>query len=68
MAAGGSRWRLRLSNGPANGAGLDPGAIPPVPAGFTGELKCVQVMADGTPIGANSLIGEATLDSTDGSR
>jgi len=52
---------------PGNGAGLDPGAIPPVPAGFTGELKCVQVMVDGTPIGANSLIGEATLDSTDGS-
>jgi hypothetical protein len=24
-------------------AGLDPGAIPPVPAGFVGELKCVEV-------------------------
>lgn len=52
---------------PPDGAGLDPGAIPPVPDGFTGELKCVQVMADGTPIGANSLIGEATIDSLDGS-
>jgi hypothetical protein len=46
---------------PFDGAGLDPGAIPPTPEGFTGELKCVQVMADGTPIGANSLKGEATL-------
>jgi len=52
---------------PLNGAGLDPGAIPPVPDGFTGELKCIQVMVDGTPIGANSLIGEATLDSLDDS-
>jgi hypothetical protein len=45
----------------ADGAGLDPGAVPPVSEGFTGELKCVQVMADGTPIGSNSLKGEAEL-------
>jgi len=47
---------------PYNGAGIDPGSIPPVPSGFTGELKCIQVMADGTPIGANSLKGEATIE------
>jgi len=51
---------------PTNGAGLDPGSVPPTPQGFTGELKCVQVMADGTPIGANSLKGEATLVTVSG--
>jgi hypothetical protein len=43
------------------GFGIDPGRVPPVSDGFTGELKCVQVMADGTPVGGNSLKGEATL-------
>jgi hypothetical protein len=51
----------------ADGAGLDPGAIPPVSDGFTGELKCVQVNADGGPVGANSLIGQATLKNKDSS-
>jgi hypothetical protein len=51
----------------ADGAGLDPGAIPPVSEGFTGELKCVQVNADGGPVGANSLIGQATLKNKDSS-
>ena len=51
---------------PFDGAGIDPGAVPPVPEGFTGELKCIQVMADGTPIGANSLKGEATLEKISG--
>jgi len=51
---------------PYDGAGIDPGAIPPVSDGFTGELKCIQVMADGTPIGANSLKGEATLETLSG--
>jgi hypothetical protein len=37
-----------------------------VSPGFNGELICVQVMADGTPIGSNSLKGEATLKSTNG--
>jgi len=41
--------------------GLDPGLIPPVPSGFTGFLTCVEVAADGTPISANSLKGEATI-------
>ena len=35
------------------------GAIPPVPPGFEGELKCVQVDASGTPFGGNNLKGEA---------
>jgi hypothetical protein len=51
---------------PFNGAGIDPGSVPPVPDGFTGELKCIQVMADGTPIGANSLKGEATIEDVAG--
>lgn len=42
-------------------AGLDPGLIPPVPVGFTGFLTCVEVAADGTPVSANSLKGEATV-------
>jgi hypothetical protein len=41
--------------------GLDPGLIPPVPLGFTGFLTCVEVAADGTPVSANSLKGEATV-------
>ncbi len=44
-----------------DGAGLDPGAIPPVQAGFEGELKCVQTDASGTPFGGNNLKGEAVL-------
>jgi len=42
-------------------AGLDPGAIPPVPLGFTGELKCIEVDVSGSPIGGNHLKGEATI-------
>ena len=45
----------------ADGAGLDPGVIPPVSEGFEGELKCVQTDASGTPFGGNNLKGEATL-------
>jgi hypothetical protein len=41
--------------------GLDPGLIPPVSPGFTGFLVCVEVAADGTPVSANSLKGEATV-------
>jgi hypothetical protein len=41
--------------------GLDPGAIPPVPDGFTGELVCVEVDESGAPTAANSLKGEATI-------
>jgi len=49
-----------------DGSGLDPGAIPPVPDGFEGELKCVQVDASGTPFGGNNLKGEAVIRDSDG--
>jgi hypothetical protein len=42
-------------------AGLDPGAIPPTPSGFIGELKCVEVDVADNPIGGNHLKGEATI-------
>jgi hypothetical protein len=44
-----------------SGAGLDPGTIPPVPDGFTGELKCVEVDSSGAPLNGNHLKGEATI-------
>jgi len=50
----------------SDGAGLDVGLVPPVPLGFTGELKCVQVDDGGAPLRANSLKGEATLIWPDG--
>ena len=46
-------------------AGLDPGAVPPTPEGFTGELKCVEVDVADNPIGGNHLKGEALIK-TDG--
>jgi hypothetical protein len=46
-------------------AGIDPGAIPPTPPGFTGELKCVEVDVADNPIGGNHLKGEALIK-TDG--
>jgi hypothetical protein len=49
-----------------DGSGLDPGAIPPVPSGFEGELKCLQVDASGAPLAGNSLKGEATIRRNDG--
>ena len=51
---------------PSDGSGLDPGAIPPVPPDFVGELKCVQVDASGNPFGGNELKGEALLRDSDG--
>lgn len=42
-------------------AGIDPGAIPPVPADFVGELKCIEVDMSDNPIGGNHLKGEATI-------
>lgn len=47
-------------------AGIDPGAVPPVVAGFTGELKCVEVDVSGNPIGGNHLKGEATVRTSSG--
>lgn len=49
----------------SGGSGLDPGLVPPVPLGFRGELKCIQVAPDGTPMPGNKLKGEATLRRTD---
>jgi hypothetical protein len=49
-----------------DGAGMDPGAIPPVAEGFQGELKCVQIDASGTPFGGNNLKGEEVIRSQTG--
>jgi hypothetical protein len=50
----------------SDGAGIDPGLIPPVRRGFKGELKCVQVDDSDVPVRANQLKGEAVLRSDDG--
>jgi hypothetical protein len=44
-----------------DGAGIDPGAVPPVPFDFIGELKCIEVDVSDNPIGGNHLKGEATI-------
>lgn len=44
-----------------NGAGFDPGHIPPVPPNFVGFLVCVEVDSSGAPLNGNRLKGEATL-------
>ncbi len=44
-----------------DGAGFDPGSVPPVIPGFTGELICVQVDGSGVPVPGNALKGEAKL-------
>jgi hypothetical protein len=50
----------------SDGSGLDPGLVPPVPFGFRGELKCIQVDDSGVPYRGNNLKGEATLRRDDG--
>lgn len=50
----------------SDGSGLDPGAIPPVPPGFEGELKCIQVDTMGRPWPGNNLKGEILLRSRSG--
>lgn len=47
-----------------DGAGFDPGFIPPVPEGFVGSVMCVQVDGMHAPWSGNSLLGTATV--TDG--
>lgn len=47
--------------GACDGAGLDPGRVPPVVEDFTGELKCVEVDPSGAPVSGNHLKGEATI-------
>ncbi len=44
-----------------NGAGFDPGPIPPISDPFVGQLICVEVDSSGFPINGNRLKGEATL-------
>jgi hypothetical protein len=44
-----------------DGAGFDPGVVPVVETGFSGELRCVEVDASGAPWSGNSFHGVATL-------
>jgi len=60
------RRTLDLTSSDPNTAGLLPGSVPPVPQGFKGELKCIQVDEGGAPTRSNSLKGEATLRSLNG--
>lgn len=60
VASAGRRVDYTTSFG-SYGAGFDPGLIPPVPLGFTGELKCVEVDETGQPWPGNRLKGEATI-------
>jgi hypothetical protein len=49
-----------------DGAGIDPGSIPPLPY-FTGELLCVEIDDSGAPLAGNHLMGRAALvDLSDG--
>ncbi|MBI1814877.1 MAG: hypothetical protein HYR72_07865 [Deltaproteobacteria bacterium] len=50
------------SNPPdCDGAGFDPGLVPPAPLGFDGELICFTVDASGVPIANDGLTGDATI-------
>lgn len=49
----------------SDGAGFDPGFIPPL-TDFLGELKCIETADDGTPVSGNHLKGEATIITVDG--
>lgn len=60
VARTGRRFNL-LDEFGTDGAGLDPGLVPPVPLGFQGQLRCVQVDDAGAPQRSNSLKGNATL-------
>jgi hypothetical protein len=44
--------------------GIDPGPVPPLPPGFTGELVCAEVDSSGAPVGTNSLRGLGVVQST----
>ena len=52
----------RLSDNDCYGAGIDPGPIPVIAQGFTGELRCIETDAIGAPLSGNHLTGEATLE------
>jgi hypothetical protein len=59
--------QCRTDNFECNGAGLDPGRVPPVSSvPFVGELRCIEVDQSGAPISGNHLKGEATIVSSDG--
>ncbi|HVO24696.1 MAG TPA: hypothetical protein VMW56_13815 [Candidatus Margulisiibacteriota bacterium] len=58
--------RVAVDSFKTAGYGIDPGLVPPVRKGFTGELKCVQVDDSDIPLRGNSLKGEATLRRSDG--
>jgi hypothetical protein len=53
-------------HGDCDGAGLDPGRVPELPAGFRGDLVCVQLDRSGAPTSGNALRGTATLIGADG--
>lgn len=42
------------------------GDVPPAPAGFRGELLCVQVDASGAPFSGNALAGQASVHALEG--
>src|SRR5262245_10542344 len=56
----------RLKSSECDGAGFDPGRIPELPAGFRGDLVCVQLDRSGAPTSGNALRGSATLISAGG--
>jgi hypothetical protein len=59
-----TQWRVsagRFVDATDSLTGIDPGNIPPVFAGFTGELRCLQTDDAGVPVGGNALTGTATL-------
>lgn len=53
-------------NGSTAPAGFDPGLIPPMWNGFTGELICIEEDSSGAPLNGNHFKGEATIVSADG--
>ena len=55
-----------MGNFDCDGAGIDPGRIPPVSEPFTSELLCIEVDQSGAPIRGNHLKGEATIVTPDG--
>lgn len=44
-----------------DGAGLNPGNVPPAPPGFRGALVCLETDSAGQPLPSNHLAGVATL-------
>ena len=57
--------RVQVDNFGADGAGFDPGLVPPM-FPFEGELKCVEVSDSDEPVTGNHLKGEATLKTISG--